>query len=127
MRKWLPLRDYDHLHVLCETDNSVNQIPAKNREPLSVVGTREKDLRDLVSPGKINKCPRHVLSIQDSSLEVQIARKIQMALNCFSIGRRQSSQVACGLHRDRETFRLQKITYTFCATNQHRGFRISGY
>ena len=72
----LPLGNDDDLHILCEVDDSLNQIAAESRKPLPIAGPCEKDLRDLVSPGEINQGLSYLLTFQDSSLEVQITCKV---------------------------------------------------
>jgi len=113
----LPLGNDHDLHILCEVDDSLNQLAAGHREPPAAAGSHEKDLRDLVSPCENNEGLSYLLSFQDSSLEVQITCKVQMALNGFPIGRRQPIQVPCWLYRDSETFRVEEVTHSFGAPN----------
>src|SRR5260370_32582347 len=72
----LPLGDYDHLHILCETDDSLNQVAAEPWKPRPIAGSREKNLRDLIPAREINNCRSDIFAIEDSSFDVEITCKV---------------------------------------------------
>ena len=87
------------------------------------MGPREEYLRHLVAPRKVDQRGRNPLAGNDASLYVQIARKVQVALDGVALGLRQR-KVAVWLHRDSETLRAEEISDTLGAANEHRSLGI---
>src|SRR3989442_5811360 len=115
MHHRLPLRHDDNLHILGEGDDSLDEIPGQQGKPLAIRRPCEKDLRDLISTREIYQSGSRVLAFENSSLDVQVAREVQMPVDSVAVTLGDSAQIAGSLNGDSKTLRLEKITHALGA------------
>src|ERR1051325_6223225 len=115
--------DYD-LHVLGKGNNSPDKVSGQRGKPAPVPRPCKKDLRNLISAREIHQRRSGVLTFEDSSFYVQVAREVQVPVNGFAVAFRQSAQIAGCLNGHGKALGAEKITHALGATNQHRSLGI---
>ena len=73
------LRDYGDLHVVSQADDLLVQIPAEEHWPNSALWSQQKNLGCPVKSSKIDNCFSGISALEETRLDAQIAREVQLS------------------------------------------------
>src|SRR5262249_10628861 len=116
----LPFRNDHNLHVLRKGDDFLNQI-AQEWEPMAVCWLRKKYLGDVIPSSEINERCGHILSLQNSALDMQVPCEVEVPVNSLAIAFRHRTHISGCFDCYCKALRTKKIAHTFGMTNDHSG------
>ena len=122
-----PLRDNDNLHIASQPDDLLQQVAAKNLRPGTSLRAEQEDLGDPVQVSIVHQCLGKVSALQQSGLNAQIAREVQMSLNRLPLRRRHIAKIGFSVDEDREAIGPEEIRNPAAAPDQRGGGGIGGY
>lgn len=114
------LGDDGDLHILRQARDLLNEVTAEER-PASRFGPQQKDLGYLLPAREVHQGLGQVLALQDPSLDLQVAREVQVFLQGLALSSGQVLQARFGKDAHGEASRVQEIGHALAAPNQGGG------
>ena len=77
--------DNDYPNILGFLNDPQIEVTSEEGSPRAVAGPAEEDLRNLIAARKVHDCFRSIIAFQDSRLDMQVSREVQVLFDCFTI------------------------------------------